>query len=124
MQKKTTKRGRPDPDAKVTVSTGNIFADMGRPDADELLAKAALVREINALIEQRGLTQTEAAELLGMHQPDISLLQRGRLSVFSMERLFRCLAILNVTVEVRLRRNPPSTSAPPIRVLRTKVAGA
>ncbi len=117
MQKKTTSRGRKRAPAKVTISSGNVFADLDRENADELLAKADLLREINARIAVRGLTQSEAARVLGLHQPEVSLLQTGRLSAFSMERLFRCLRVLNVAVEVRLFENPPSTVASPLRVM-------
>jgi len=64
---------------KHTVSSGNIFADMGLPNAEELLAKADLAIQISRIIEERELTQAEAAELLAIDQPKVSALVRGRM---------------------------------------------
>ena len=74
---------------KHTVSSGNVFADMGLPNPEELLAKADLAIQISRIIEERGLTQAQAAELLAIDQPKISALVRGRLEGFSIERLTR-----------------------------------
>lgn len=82
------------------VSSGNVFKDLGLPNAEELLAKAELVRQISVIVEERGLTQTEAAELLGTTQPKLSELLRGRLSGFSMERLLRFLKRLDRDIEI------------------------
>ena len=81
-------------DIKITRSSGNVFADLGLPDADHLLAKADLAIEISSIIEDRGLTQAEAAEIMGVDQPKVSALVRGRLDGFSMERLYRFLIAL------------------------------
>ena len=89
---------------KVTASSGNVFKDLGLPNPEELLAKAELVRHISGVIEQRGLTQVEAAEVLGTTQPKISDLLRGRLAGFSMERLIRYLNALDRDVEIVVRR--------------------
>jgi predicted XRE-type DNA-binding protein len=83
-------------------SSGNIFADLGLPNADELLIKAELAHQISELIEVRQLTQTAAAELLGIDQPKVSALMRGKLSGFSVERLFRFLNALGNNVEVHI----------------------
>lgn len=82
------------------VGSGNVFADLGLPDADELLAKADLALAITKLIQQRGLKQAEAAELLGINQPKVSALMRGRLSGFSIERLIKYLCTLRQNVEI------------------------
>lgn len=73
------------------VSSGNVFADLGLPDSGELLAKAELARQINNIITSKKLTQTAAAALLGVDQPKISALSKGKLTGFSLERLFRFL---------------------------------
>jgi predicted XRE-type DNA-binding protein len=91
---------------RVTASSGNVFKDLGLPNPEELLAKAELVRQISNVIEQRGLTQVEAAEVLGTTQPKVSDLLRGRLSGFSMERLIRYLNALNRDVQIVVRRTP------------------
>ncbi len=96
---------------KVTIgyeeSSGNVFADLGFPDAEEMLAKAELARQINNLIKKKKLTQIQAAELLDIDQPKISLLSQGKLSGFSLERLFRFLTILghDITIEVAPKRS-------------------
>jgi predicted XRE-type DNA-binding protein len=87
---------------KVHSSSGNVFADLGLPNPDELLIKAELAHQIAESIAARQLTQTEAAELLGIDQPKVSALMRGKLSGFSIERLFRFLNALGSDVEIRL----------------------
>jgi predicted XRE-type DNA-binding protein len=89
-----------------TVSSGNVFEDLGMPDADEMLVKAELVLQISRIIEEEGLTQVEAAELLGVDQPKVSALLRGRLRGFSVERLTRFLNALGQDVEIVVRPKP------------------
>jgi predicted XRE-type DNA-binding protein len=89
----------------VHSSMGNVFADLGLPNSDELLIKAELAHQISESISARQLTQTEAAEILGVDQPKISALMRGKLSVFSTERLFRFLNALGNNVEIRIVAN-------------------
>jgi predicted XRE-type DNA-binding protein len=126
MAKKTRPRAdRPerDDEALVEESSGNVFADLGLPDADELLAKAELARMIRGLIEQRSLTQTDAARLLGTTQPKVSDLFRGRLEGFSMERLYRFLNALGQDVQIVVRPKPRSREYATIRA-RVKPAAA
>ena len=87
---------------EFTESSGNVFADLGLPDADELYAKATLSLIIARMIRERGLTQAEAARLLGTKQPKVSELVRGRLAGFSMERLFRYLNALGMSVRIEV----------------------
>lgn len=89
-------------DIKVQSSSGNVFADLGLANSDELLIKAELVRQISNLIDAKNLTQTEAAKLLGIDQPKVSALLNGKLSGFSTERLFRFLNALGSDVEIRV----------------------
>jgi predicted XRE-type DNA-binding protein len=105
-------------DIKVTRSSGNVFADLGLPDADHLLAKADLAIEISSIIEDRGLTQAEAAEIMGVDQPKVSALVRGRLDGFSMERLYRFLIALGRDVEIVVRPTPESKKGSRLRVTR------
>ena len=65
---------------KITRGSGNVFADLGRPDAEAHLLKAELVTRIDKIVRQRGFKQVEAAKLLGLSQPDVSRLLRGKLS--------------------------------------------
>lgn len=83
-----------------TVSSGNVFADAGLPDADKRLARAKIMRRVTTLIKERGLTQREAADLMGVPQPHISLLLRGRMSNFSLERLLHMLTTLGADVTI------------------------
>ena len=78
----------------------NVFADLGLPDARERLAKAELARRISEIIVARRLTQSEAAALLGIDQPKVSALVRGRLEAFSLERLMRFLNVFGRDVEI------------------------
>ena len=72
---------------KIEEGSGNVYADIGLPNPEEALAKADLAREIIRIISERRLTQLEAGKLLGIGQPRVSQLMRGRLSDFSLERL-------------------------------------
>jgi predicted XRE-type DNA-binding protein len=87
---------------KVRSSSGNVFADLGLENSDELLIKAELVRQISNLIDARRLTQAEAAKMLGIDQPKVSALLNGKLSGFSTDRLFRFLNALGSDVEIRV----------------------
>ena len=95
----------------------NIFADLGRPNADELLAKAELSRTIRHLIAALGLTQAKAAGVLGISQPDVSNLHRGRLAGFSMERLYRFLNSLGQDVQIVVQPKPRSRARATVRAL-------
>lgn len=79
---------------KIERGSGNVFADLGRPDAEAHLLKAELVTRIDKIIRQRGLKQVEAAKLLGLSQPDVSRLLRGNFREYSMERLLHLLTAL------------------------------
>jgi predicted XRE-type DNA-binding protein len=97
----------------VEPSSGNVFEDLGLPDSAGALAKAELAARITGLIEERGLTQVQAAKVLGIDQPSVSALLRGRLRGFSSDRLFRFLNALGRDVEIVIRphraRGPAGT---------------
>jgi predicted XRE-type DNA-binding protein len=95
-------------ETKVTPSSGSVFADLGLPNAAEELAKTDLAFEISRIIEERGLTQVEAAEIMGVDQPKVSALVCYRLDGFSMERLYRFLNALGRDVEIIVRPKPKS----------------
>ena len=88
---------------KVEVGSGNIFADLGLPDADEMLLKAQIVVALHRLITARKLTQTEAAKRIGIGQPDLSNVLRGRFRGYSTERLMRMLTAFDQDVEITVR---------------------
>ncbi len=84
-------------------SSGNVFADLGTPRAEEAVAKAGLAQKIIDTIRARRITQVQAAALLGVDQPKISALSRGRLSGFSIDRLLRFLMLLGHDVEITVK---------------------
>lgn len=85
-----------------SISTGNIFADLEFADAEERMAKTNLALQINTLIKHKKFTQKQAAELLDIDQPKISALSTGKLSGFSLERLFRFLTILGQDITINI----------------------
>ncbi len=89
-------------------SSGNVFADLEVENPEEMLLKAELARQITTQISQRRLTQVEATGVLGVDQPKVSALMRGRLSGFSVERLLRLLLALGSDVEIRVKSKPES----------------
>ena len=96
---------------KVTESSGNVFADLGFANPEEELLKAKLVREIRGIIKRRKLTQTKAAVMLGLKQPDVSALVTGRVGKFSIDRLVRCLNRMDYRVDVVVRHRPRRASS-------------
>ena len=88
---------------RVEESSGNVFRDLGFPNAEREQLKADLTLQIYRLIKQRGLTQTEAGEVLGIRQPHVSALMRGRSGAFSAERLMHFLTALGQDVEITVR---------------------
>ena len=90
-------------EARIERGSGNVFADLGHSDADAHLLKAELVTRIDRIIRQRGLKQVEAAQLLGLSQPDVSRLLRGSFREYSLERLLRLLTALGRDVEIAIR---------------------
>lgn len=104
-------------ETEVYHGSGNVFADLGLPDAEERLAKAELARQIlNIIITEHRLTQTQAAELLGIDQPKVSALTRGKLSGFSMERLFHFLNALGRDVQITVKPKPRSRQQAHLKV--------
>lgn len=85
---------------EVAESSGNVFADLGLPEAEETHAKAEVASRICEIIVERKLSQTRAAVLLGVDQPKVSALMHGRLEGFSSDRLFAFLNALDRDVEI------------------------
>jgi predicted XRE-type DNA-binding protein len=99
---------------KVIEGSGNVFADLGLPNPEERLAKADLVREIEKNISRRRLTQAQVGELLGIGQPRVSELLRGRVGIFSLEKLIEFSRRLGNNVEIAVR---PTAAAPIFKVV-------
>ena len=89
----------------VVRSSGNVFADLAVPNADEKQTKVRLAVAINQILENTGRSQTAAAELLAISQPKISALANYRLDGFSVERLMNFLNLLGRDVEIVIRRS-------------------
>jgi predicted XRE-type DNA-binding protein len=87
----------------VQRSSGNVFADLGLPDADKLKIKTGLVVEIRKAIEARGLTQQAAAKRMGLTQPKVSEMMRGNFQNLSERKLMDCLTQLGYDVEIQVR---------------------
>ena len=104
------------PNREFTPSSGNVFADLNLPNADDLLAKAELAAKIIAEIQRRRLTQSQAAAILGIDQPKVSALKQGKLSGFSIERLMRLLLGLGQNIEIRVKGRSGSGSPARLRV--------
>ena len=85
------------------VGSGNVFADIGLPNAEEHLLKAGLVVQLGQLIKARKLTQTAAAKRLGVKQPDLSNILRGRFRGYSVERLMRMLTAFDQDIDIVIR---------------------
>jgi predicted XRE-type DNA-binding protein len=101
----------------IEASSGNVFADLGVANPDLALAKAELVQRIRDLIAKRKITQAQAAELLSLDQPKISALVRGRVSGFSIDRLFRFLNALGQQVEIYVMPTPKRARSEPARAI-------
>jgi predicted XRE-type DNA-binding protein len=86
-----------------TRGSGNIFADLGLPNAEEHQLKAALVVQLKRLIAERDLSQVTAAKLVEMKQPDLSKLLRGQLKLVSVEKLLRMLTAFDQDVEITVK---------------------
>lgn len=98
------------------VGGHNVFDDLELANAEELAAKAKIVHKISEIIRGRHLTQQEAAEILGTTQPTVSVLMRGRLSGFTIERLLQYLIALDRDVEIVVKRRPRNRDRGELRV--------
>jgi predicted XRE-type DNA-binding protein len=98
------------------ASSGNVFKDIGIPNAEEHLIKAQLVFKIATIMKDRGLKQVEAADLFGIRQPDISKMLRGEFRQFSVERLLRFLVALDQDVEIVIKPHRDRNNAPALHV--------
>ena len=93
---------------KITPSTGNVYRDLGfgREEAEHLLVREDLMIQIQKPIEPRGLKQRTAAKILGVNQPRVSDLLRGRIDLFSTDALIDMLARLGATVRLTVKVRP------------------
>lgn len=96
----------------VEMGSGNVFADIGLPNADEHLVKAHLIYKISTIIKERKLTQLEAAKLFGVKQPDVSNMLRGQFSRVSVEKLLHYLVALGQDVEIVVKPHGKGAQEP------------
>ena len=108
-------------DTAVEHGSGNVFADLDLPDAEADLLKAELVTRIDAIVRQRGITQTETARILGLSQPDVSRLLRGDFREYSLERLLRLLTTLGRDIDIVIRQ-PRSATGGRLRIAAAETA--
>ena len=104
--KKTNPDLTEDLENTVTTGSGNVYADLGYENPEEMLLKAQLVRLLSQAIKAKGLNQYQAAEILGIDQPKVSALVRGQFRGYSLERLFRFLNAFDLDVEVSVKSKP------------------
>ena len=90
-------------DTTIRPGTKNVFADLGYADPETHLLKAGLVTRIREIVVESNLTQVEAAERMGLSQPDVSRLLRGQFRDVSVERLMRMLTKLGCHVDIVVR---------------------
>ena len=103
-------------DDVITPSSGNVFADLGLPRAEERLFKAEIALQIDRFIREKGWTQADAARAIGTTQPEVSHLLRGRLGGFSVDRLLTILNRLGHTVELHIRAEEQAPEEAQLRV--------
>jgi len=88
---------------EVQRSSGNVYADLGLPDAEKLKIKTGLVIEIRKAMRRLGLTQQEAAKRMGITQPKVSDMMRGDFSNLSERKLMDCLNRLGYDIEIKVK---------------------
>ena len=98
------------------IGSGNVFKDIGVPNAEEHLVKAKLVFKIDTIMKQRRLKQAAAADLFGVKQPDVSKMLRGEFRQFSVERLLRFLVALDQDVEIVVKPHRSRNDAAALHV--------
>ncbi|MEA3545736.1 MAG: helix-turn-helix transcriptional regulator [Thermodesulfobacteriota bacterium] len=104
-------------DIKFEESSGNVFTDLELSEPDERLAKADLAAKIAQIISKRHLSQSQAAELLGISQPKVSMIMNGRLKNFSMEKLMILMMALNRDIEIVVKLKPKKQKHGRLRVV-------
>ena len=106
-----------EPRERITRGTGNVFAELGFPDAVERQARLRLAYALNQVLDGRKLSQADAARVLGVTQPKVSALRHYKLAGFSVERLMNLLTALDQDVDIVIRRKPRSRRAARVSVV-------
>ena len=100
---------------EIEESNGNVYKDLGILNADEMLVKAQLVAKISEIIKDRRWTQQEAAKILGMTQPKLSMMLRGHFRGISEVKMLECLALLGRNIKIIV--GPDQQSAGQVEVM-------
>lgn len=95
-------------ETEFIVGSDNVFADLGVSNPEEALAKARLTYKINTILRKKNLSQTEIAQLLGIHQPRVSDLINGKISKFTLDTLVHILNLLDWDVVITTKHKPKS----------------
>ena len=103
--------------SEITRGSGNVFADLGFPDAEERKTKLRLAYALNTIMDAQRLTQAAAAVRLGLNQPKVSALRNYKLEGFSVERLMTLRNALDQDIEIVIREKPRSRAAARISVV-------
>jgi len=98
-------------DETITRGTGNVFADLSCPDAEERQTRLRFAHAINEAISSKRLSQSETAFRLGVSQPKVSALAHYKLDGFSVERLMTFLTALDRDIEITIKKKPSSRKA-------------
>lgn len=114
MAKRAAKSGGSE---QIVRGTGNVFANLGYPDAEERQTKLRLALALNTILDERSLNQANAAARLGVNQPKVSALRNYKLDGFSVERLMTLLTALDRDVEIVIRKKPRSRGTARISVV-------
>lgn len=102
---------------QIVRGTGNVFADLGYSDSEERQTKLRLALALNTILDERKLSQANAAARLGVNQPKVSALRNYKLDGFSVERLMTLLTALDRDVEIVIRKKPRSRGSARISVV-------
>ena len=116
MRKTIAKKNARSPE-RITRGSGNVFADLGLPDAKELQTKLRLAHAINKIVQESRLTQAKTAMVLGVPQPKVSSLKNYKLDGFSVVRLMTFLTALDRDVEISVRKHTASGGSAKITVV-------
>jgi predicted XRE-type DNA-binding protein len=93
-------------DNTILESSGNVFADLGLSMSEDDMLKVYIARMITRVVQDGGYNQTEAGQAMGLDQPKVSKLLRGRLKEFKSDRLVECLLQLGYDLELKVKKSP------------------
>lgn len=94
----------------VHVGSGNVFSDIGMPDADTHVLKAKIVSNIMSIVKDKNITQKEVGKIIGISQPEVSRLFRGHFREYSVERLMKFITSFNRDVEISVKKRSDNNS--------------